>query len=88
MSIKIKIGQMLEQYTGNRETVKVQGKTIAECLDDLFRQYPETKQRLFDRSGVLMVLLLHNSEPVPQKDLSRAVADGDQLELAFIVGGG
>lgn len=88
MSIKIVIGEMLEQYTGNHKVVEVNGKTVAGCLEDLVRQYPQTRQWLFDRTGFLMALVLHNGEPVSQRDIERPVADGDRLELAFIVGGG
>jgi len=88
MSVKLQIGQILQRFTNNQETVEVKGSTVAECLDDLTKQFPETKQWLFDRNGILMVLILHDSETVYQKDLKRKVKDGDELKLTLIVGGG
>ncbi len=88
MSIRIKIGEILQRFVDNKDTVEVQGKTVAECLEDLVRQYPETKQWLFDQNGILMILILCNGETVYQKDLKRRVKDGDELTLTMIVGGG
>ncbi len=88
MSVKLQIGQILQRFTNNQETVAVKGSTVAECLDDLTKQFPETKQWLFDRNGILMVLILHNGETVYQKDLKRKVKNGDELKLTLIVGGG
>lgn len=88
MVVKIKIGQMLQQYTADRETVEIKGTTVSSCLDDLTKQYPEIKKWLFDRNGILMVLILLNGKIVPQKALNKHVTDGDELELTFLVGGG
>ena len=88
MSIKIKISQILRQFTKNQDTVEVNGSTVGECLDDLIRQFPDTKKWLFDKNGILLALILTNGETVYQKDLNRSVADGDELSLVLIVGGG
>ena len=88
MTIKIKLGQILRQFTKNQDTVEVNGSTVGECLDDLVRQFPDIKKWLFDRNGILLALILIDEETVYQKDLNRPVADGDELHLILIVGGG
>jgi MoaD family protein len=88
MNIKIKLSQVLQQFTEQREVVEVKGSTVNECLDDLIRQYPETKKRLFNKDGALLVLFFLNGENVYKNDLSRPVADGDELYIVPIFAGG
>ena len=88
MTIKIKVSQILRQFTKDRDTVEVNGSTVGECLDDLVRQFPDIKKWLFDKNGILLVLIFTDGETIYQKDLNRPVADGDELHLILIVGGG
>jgi len=88
MSIRIKMSQILRQFTEDQDTVEASGSTVGECLDDLVRQFPEIKKGLFDKNGILLVLILINGEAVYQKDLNKPVANGDELHLIRIVGGG
>lgn len=88
MSIKIKIGQALQQFTKNQDIVEASGNTVGKCLDDLTRQFPDIKKWLFDKNGILLVVILLNGDGVYQKDLNRPVADGDELHLILIIGGG
>jgi len=88
MTIKIKVSHILRQFTKDQDTVEVNGGTVGECLDDLARQFPDIKKWLFDKNGILLVLILTDGETIYQKDLNRPVADGDELHLILIVGGG
>jgi len=88
MTIKIKVSHILRQFTKDQDTVEVNGSTVGECLDDLARQFPDIKKWLFDKNGILLVLILTDGETIYQKDLNRPVADGDELHLILIVGGG
>lgn len=88
MGIKIKLGEILRQFTENQDNVEVDGSTVGECLDNLTRQFPDIKKKLFDKNGILLVSILIDGETVYQKDLTRPVADGDKLHLILVVGGG
>jgi len=88
MSVKIKVSQVLRQFTKNQDTVEVKGGTVGECLDDLIRQFPDTKKWLFDKDGRLLALMLIKGESIHQKELDRPVAGGDELHLVLIFGGG
>ena len=88
MSIKIKMSQILQQFTRNEDTVEISGSTVGECLDDLIRQFPDIKKWLFDKNGILVALIIINGETAYPKDLNRPVADGDELNLIRTVGGG
>ena len=90
MSIRVKMTELLRQYTNSQGTVEVNGSTVSECLDDLIRQYPDTKKWLFDRNGILLVLIRINEETTirHRESLNRPVADDDELYLFLILGGG
>ena len=88
MSVKIKVSQVLRQFTKNQDTVEVNGGTVGECLDDLIRQFPDTKKWLFDKDGRSLALMLISGETIHQKELDRPVAGGDELHLVLIFGGG
>ena len=90
MSIRVKMTELLRQYTNSQGTVEVNGSTVSECLDDLIKQYPDTKKWLFDRNGILLVLIRINEETTirHRESLNRPVADDDELYLFLILGGG
>lgn len=54
MSITVKIGPILYQYTNNRGIAEVNGNTVAECLDDLGKQFPGIEKGLFSENGRLL----------------------------------
>ena len=91
MGISIKMTELLRQYTNSQGTVEVNGSTVGDCLDDLIRQYPDTKKWLFDRNGILLVFIRVNNEETAihhRESLSRPVTDGDELYLYLVLGGG
>lgn len=88
MSITIKFGQLLRQFVEDRETVNVNAVTVRECLNEVVQRYPAIEKYLFDRNGILMVLLLHNWVMVNQINLDQKVSEGDQLYIIPIIGGG
>ena len=88
MSIKINISQNLRRFTNNRHTVEVNGTTIGECINDLISQYPNIKEKLISKDGALLVLISVNGEIVYHKNISKRVANEDQLQLIPILAGG
>ena len=72
-------------------SLEVKGKTIGECLDDLIRQYPDARRWLFDRTGLLRVLVSVNNEEtvtLNKTGLVRAVHGNDELKIFGVLGGG
>jgi len=88
MSVSLKIDRMLKQLSGDKNLVDVNGSTIAECLGDLIRQFPDIENRIYDKNGILMVMILHNGKAVYQKDLQNPVNNGDKLQLLIVMSGG
>jgi molybdopterin converting factor small subunit len=91
MSIKVNIGPLLQEYSDIPGTLKVNGKTVGQCLDDLIRQYPESVSWLFDQSGMLRVLVsINNVEAVAldKESLGRILKADDELQIFAVIGGG
>jgi molybdopterin converting factor small subunit len=88
VTIKIKVDKNLQQFVSNEHETTVDGKTVGECLDDLIRQFPEIKTRIFDSHGILMVLVVVNREMICQESLSKLVSEGDDINIIYMIGGG
>jgi molybdopterin converting factor small subunit len=90
MSVNIEISPIFGRYTNNILNMKVEGKTVRECLHDLVRQFPDLKKMLLDKDGNLMHSydFYINGENVYPKDMMKPLKDGDKLNVVFIIHGG
>lgn len=90
MSIKVDIPSYLQSLTGNMEVVEIAGSTVGECLSQLVKQFPDVEKMLFARNGKLFdyVGIYINKEDAYPDELARAVKDGDELKILYIIGGG
>ncbi len=90
MSVKINIPSYLQPFTGDREIVEVTGNTSGECLLNLSKQFPDTGDKLFNEGGELFdyVSIFVNGEFDDTNGLMKAVSDGDEIHIFYILGGG
>ncbi len=91
MSIKVKISPLLQGYADIPDTLEVTGNRVGQCLDDLLRQYPESRDWLFDQNGLLRVLvIINNVETVAfdKEGLDRILKADDELQIFAVIGGG
>ena len=90
MSITVKFHQTLRQLTNNQATAEVRGTTVGECLNDLVRQFPGIKKKLFDKKGKLLnyVDVYVNLESSYPEELAKPVKDGDTLSITLMIAGG
>ena len=81
---------LLREYTKSLGIVTVNGNTVGDCLDDLIRQYPDTKRWLFDRNGILLAFIRINDTKIirNKENLASPVKEGDELHLFTALGGG
>jgi molybdopterin converting factor small subunit len=71
--------------------LRIEGETVGECLNDLFRQYPEAKEWLLDTQGILQVMVYINGEEnivYHREDFSRKLNPGDELQIVPVITGG
>ena len=90
MSIVVNIHQTLRHLTNNQATVDVHGNTVGECLEDLLTQFPNIKDKLFNKKGTLLnyVDIYVNLEMVDPDELTRPVNDGDVIHIVMMLTGG
>jgi molybdopterin converting factor small subunit len=90
MSVEVELSSMFGIYTDDRLNMKVEGKTIRECLHDLVRQYPRLKKMLLNKDGNLMQSydFYINGASVYPKDMNLPLKDGDKLNILYVIHGG
>jgi molybdopterin synthase sulfur carrier subunit len=91
MSAEVKVASYLMQYTGGKEIIKVEGKSVRECLQDLIKQFPDMEKILFDDNNILRAffnIFITGGDVAFAEKLDVPVKDGDILTLLYIIGGG
>ena len=90
MSVTMNLHPRLQHLTNGQAVVKVKGNTVGQCLDNLVRQFPKIKPWLFykkDRLRNYVDIYINQKSAYPE-ELSKAVRDGDELNIMFLVIGG
>ena len=90
MSIQIDIPQFLQHLTNGVKVANANGNTVGECLADLVRQFPQTKELLFDKNGKLLkyVEVSVNGVSTYPQELTKPVKDGDVIYIFHAIAGG
>jgi len=90
MSIEINIPPVLQALVGGIRQINVSGGTVGECLEELVKQYPKLKSRLFTRQGRLIngISIFVNGESAYPEPQTRPVNKGDKIYISHIVLGG
>lgn len=90
MSVEIEISSIFARYTANHTNMKVEGKTVGECLHDVARQYPEFGEMVLDKNGDLTPSfdIFINGEIAYPHTMTRPVKPGDKLHIVLLIHGG
>lgn len=90
MSVDVEISPIFGRYTNNVLNMKVEGKTVRECLHDLVRQFPDLEKMILDKDGDLMHAydFYINGVNVYPRKMSKPLKSGDKLNVVFIIHGG
>ena len=90
MAIKVQVPTPMREQAGGKAEVEVAGATVQAALDDLVRQYPGLRPKLFD-GGKLRpyVNVFVNDEDIRYLDeMNTPVSDGVIVALIPAVAGG
>lgn len=91
MNIIIRIPAPLQKLTGNLAEVEGRGNNIAELLQNLAKDFPGVKERLYDEAGKLrrFINIYVNEEDVRflQQGLT-LIKDGDEVSIIPAIAGG
>lgn len=91
MGIKVRIPTPLQKMTGNRPEVEAKGDNIKLVLEDLNRQYPGMKERLYDDKGALRRFInfyINNEDIRFLKGEGTPVKEGDEVSIVPAIAGG
>ncbi len=90
MGIQIHLHSTHRRHADGRAQVEVEGRTVGECLQALVARYPDLKPVLFTENGQLRrnLEIYLNLESAYPDELSKPVADGDQIHVTVMLTGG
>lgn len=91
MAVKVLIPTALQKFTNNQATLECNSKNVAELLEAIEQQCPETKGRLRDENGQPRRFLNFyvNSEDIRFLDgTNTPLKDGDEVSIVPAVAGG
>jgi molybdopterin converting factor small subunit len=90
MTVQLDLSSIFARYTDNQLSLKLEGNTIGECLNDLVTRYPDLKKMLLDGNGRLRHSydIYINGESAYPREMTRPVKDGDKLNLIMLIQGG
>jgi molybdopterin converting factor small subunit len=90
MTAQIEVPAFLGHLTRGVKLVRVKGETVGECLNSFVKEFPGTKELLFDRDDELLKYIdiyINGVSSFPQ-ELGKAVHEGDTLSMLYLVVGG
>jgi molybdopterin converting factor small subunit len=90
MAIKVQIPTPMREQAGGKADVEVTGTTVQAALDDLVRQYPGLKPKLYDGGKLRPYInVFVDDEDIRYLDeMSTPVTDGVTVALIPAVAGG
>lgn len=91
MAITVRIPSPLQKLTKDQEEVKAEGANIRELIDNLEKNYPGIKERIYDEKGAVrkFINIYVNEEDVRflQRD-NTSVKAGDEVSIVPAIAGG
>jgi molybdopterin synthase sulfur carrier subunit len=91
MSITVRIPTPLQKLTQNQAEVKANGANIRELIEDLEKNFPGIKERIYDESGEIrrFINIYVNEEDMRflQQDAT-PLKDGDEVSMIPAIAGG
>jgi molybdopterin converting factor small subunit len=90
MSVEINIPPFFQHLTDNKKTAEVGGSTVGEALEELADMFPELRDKLFSRPGLLMkgLNVFVNGASAYPEELAKPVHDGDKIHITYVMVGG
>jgi sulfur-carrier protein len=88
---KVRIPTPLRKLTAGKEEVAASGATVRAVLDDVERQHPGLKARIYDDAGAVkkFINVFANDEDIRfLQNLDTPVADTDEISIVPAIAGG
>ncbi len=91
MPVQVRIPTPLRKFTGGKESVTVDGDSIAAVIENLEKLHPGLKERICEADGTIrrFVNLYVNGDDIRFLDnLDSKVNDGDEVSIVPAIAGG
>jgi len=91
MAITVRIPTPLQKLTGGNGEVSAEGATVKEVLEDMEKNYPGIRERLYSEEGELrrFINIYINDEDIRFLDSDNSpVKDGDVISVIPAIAGG
>ncbi len=91
MTVEVQIPAVLKKLTGGAKSVKGDGHTVRELLENLDREYPGIRQQLTGEDGQLhrFVNIYLNDEDIRfLQQMETPLQDGDVISILPAIAGG
>lgn len=91
MAVKVRIPSPLMKLTSNQGEVSAEGSNVKEVFENLEKQFPGIKERVYDENGQLrrFINIYVNEEDIRFMDgESSSVKDGDEVSIIPAIAGG
>ena len=91
--IKVRISPFLQDFTENRETVQIEGRTVEECLNNLEARFPGIQSQLGRYDGEQFKLFADVSIEISSRnlhtdELATLLQENDELTIIVTAFGG
>ena len=90
MSVKVNLTPHFNDIVKGNECIEANGRTIREVIEDIDKRFPGFKKELIDPSGRVpgFFEIYINQESAFPNELTKKVADNDEITFLTVVGGG
>ena len=90
MAVEVRVTSVLQRITGGQRSVKANGGTVGELLEDLEGTYPGLKAQVTDDGALRRFVNIYvNDEDIRYLDaLSTPLNDGDVVSILPALAGG
>tara|TARA_Y100000031_G_C7853106_1_gene218473 strand:+ start:84 stop:365 length:282 start_codon:yes stop_codon:yes gene_type:complete len=91
MAVKVRIPSPLLKLTNNQSEVEAKGSNVKEIFENMEKNYPGIKERIYDEDGQLrrFINVYVNEEDIRfVNGESSSVKDGDEISIIPAIAGG
>jgi molybdopterin converting factor small subunit len=89
LSIEISLHRTHRRYTEGKEIIRVEGRTVGECLRNLVKQYPPLDKEIFKNGKLNSLIEIYlNAESAYPNELIKPVRDGDKITIVYMLSSG
>jgi molybdopterin converting factor small subunit len=89
MSVKLIMPTFLKPVIEDKEFTEVEGKTVGECLREVYRQYPAIEKMLMDKHKLRNYIGVYiNGQDAYPNEITKPVKAGDIVHILYTIAGG